>query len=118
MNRYPKSRLAGTAFLAIAACQPATPPDPVPTAPVVAPISPGTAAMYAAQPDGDLTIPAIPPSLLTEDKAHHVVPYWTDHPIGTTIVDRYAKRLYHVQTDSTAMRYTVGVGAEGYGFTG
>ena len=118
MNRYLKSLLAGTALLAVAACQPATPPDPAPTAPVVAPVSSGTAAMYAAQPDGDLTVPAIPPSLLTEDKARQAVPYWTDHPIGTIVVDPYAKRLYHVQADNTAMRYTVGVGAAGYGFTG
>lgn len=118
MNRTLKTLLAGAALLALAACQPATSPDPAPAAPVTAPVSPGTAAMYAAQPDGDLTVPAIPPALLTEDKARQIVPYWTEHPPGTIIVDPHARRLYHVQAGDRAMRYSVGVGAAGYGFTG
>lgn len=118
MTRTLKSLLVGTALLALAACQPATAPDPAPATPATAPVSPGTAAMYAARPDGDLTVPAIPPSLLTEDKARQIVPYWTDHLVGTIIIDPYATRLYHVRADNTAMRYSVGVGAAGYGFTG
>lgn len=74
--------------------------------------------MYDAQENGRLTVPAIPSNLLTEDKARQVVDYWTDEPEGTIVVDPYARRLYHVQADNKAMRYTVGVGAAGYGFTG
>lgn len=70
--------------------------------------------MYAAQPDGDLTVPGIPLNMLSEDKARQVVPYWTDYPVGTIIVDPYDRRLYHVRAGNTAMRYTVGVGAAGY----
>ncbi|WP_405401259.1 L,D-transpeptidase [Paracoccus sp. Ld10] len=74
--------------------------------------------MYASTQDGDITVPAIPASLLTEDKARQVVDYWTDHPVGSIIVDPYARRLYHVQADNKAMRYSVGVGAAGFGFAG
>lgn len=74
--------------------------------------------MYGAQENGRLTVPAIPSNLLTEDKARQVVDYWTDEPVGTIVVDPYARRLYHVQAGNKAMRYTVGVGAAGYGFTG
>ena len=63
--------LAGSVLLALAACE--TPPPALaapPPAPAPAPVSAQTAALYAAQPDGDLTVPAIPAQLLTEDKAH------------------------------------------------
>jgi lipoprotein-anchoring transpeptidase ErfK/SrfK len=107
------------AALAVAACQ----PGPVethapPAAPAPPPVSAEIAAMYAAQDDGELTVPGIPLNLLSEDKARQIVPYWTDHPVGTIIVDPYARRLYHVRENDTAMRYTVGVGAAGYGFSG
>ena len=111
--------LAGSVLLALAACE--TPPPALaapPPAPAPAPVSAQTAALYAAQPDGDLTVPAIPAQLLTEDKARQEVDYWTDEPVGTIIVDPHAKRLYQVRPGNKAMRYTVGVGAAGYGFTG
>ena len=116
-----KALLAGTALLALAACETAPPdvaPAARPAAPVPPPVSAETAALYAARPDGDLTVPAIPANLLTEDKARQVVDYWTDEPVGTIIVDPYARRLYQVRPGNKAMRYTVGVGAAGYGFSG
>lgn len=110
---------AGTALLAMAACEPASHVNEAPpAAPAPPPVRPETAAIYAAQDDGNLTVPAIPESLLTEDKARQLVDYWTEEPVGTIIVDPHAKRLYHVQPGNKAMRYTVGVGAAGYGFTG
>ncbi len=114
-----RTLLAGSALLALAACE-TTPPAPAapPPAPAPAPVSAETAALYAAQPDGDLTVPAIPAHLLTEDKARQEVDYWTDQPVGTIIVDPHAKRLYQVRPGNKAIRYTVGVGAAGYGFTG
>lgn len=114
-----RTLLAGSVLLALAACE--TPPPALaapPAAPAPAPVSAQTAALYAAQPDGDLTVPAIPAQLLTEDKARQEVDYWTDEPVGTIIVDPHAKRLYQVRPGNKAMRYTVGVGAAGYGFTG
>ena len=114
-----RTLLAGSTLLALAACE--TPPPALaapPAAPAPAPVSAQTTALYAAQPDGDLTVPAIPAHLLSEDKARQEVDYWTDEPVGTIIVDPHAKRLYQVRPGNKAMRYTVGVGAAGYGFTG
>ena len=111
--------LAGTALLTMAACENTSQvTEPPPVAPAPPPVRPETVAMYDAQDDGDVRVPAIPLNLLTEDKARQVVNYWTDEPVGTIIVDPHAKRLYHVQAGNKAMRYTVGVGAAGYGFTG
>ncbi len=119
MTHLLKALLAGTALLALAACETAPPaPSAPPPAPAPAPVSAETAAIYAAQSDGDLTVPAIPAQLLTEDKARQEVDYWTDEPVGTIIVDPHAKRLYQIRSGNKAMRYTVGVGAAGYGFTG
>ncbi|WP_300405136.1 LysR family transcriptional regulator, partial [uncultured Nocardioides sp.] len=56
-----------------------------------------TQAMYAAVPDGDITVPAVPPEYLSEDKARQLVDYATSEPTGTIIVDPYARRPYHVQ---------------------
>ncbi|RJK97468.1 L,D-transpeptidase [Paracoccus aestuarii] len=120
--------LAGVAALALAACQPLAtdapaeaPADAPVAAPVEAPasgVSAETAALYAATRDNGFDVPAIPASLLTEDKARQSVDYWTDHPPGTIIVDPHARRLYLVQPGDRAIRYTVGVGAAGFGFTG
>ncbi|MCG6112396.1 MAG: L,D-transpeptidase [Paracoccus sp.] len=120
MHIFMKSFLAGAAVVTLTACQPAAPV--VTEAPLAEPVTPvvteQTLSLYAAQQDGDLTVPAIPPTLLTEDKARQVVDYWTDHPVGSIVVDPYARRLYHIQTGNKAMRYTVGVGAAGFGFAG
>jgi len=119
MTQLLKALLVGTALLALAACEtPAPALAAPPPAPAPAPVSAETAALYAAKPDGDLTVPAIPAHLLSEDKARQIVDYWTNEPVGTIIVDPHAKRLYQVRPGNTAMRYTVGVGAAGYGFTG
>ncbi len=119
MTQLFKALLVGTALLALAACEtPAPALAAPPPAPAPAPVSAETAALYAAKPDGDLTVPAIPAHLLSEDKARQIVDYWTNEPVGTIIVDPHAKRLYEVRPGNTAMRYTVGVGAAGYGFTG
>lgn len=74
--------------------------------------------MYGAVDDNGQHIPAVPAKLLTEDKARQVVDYWTDEKPGTIIVDPHARYLYQVPPGNKAMRYTVAVGAAGYGFTG
>lgn len=113
--------LAGVALVTLAACQPAVQDTTQLAAteqPVAAAFSQQTLAMYASTQDGDITVPAIPASLLTEDKARQVVDYWTGHPVGSIIVDPYARLLYHVQAGDKATRYSVGVGAAGFGFAG
>ncbi|RDW11956.1 L,D-transpeptidase, partial [Paracoccus thiocyanatus] len=95
---------------------PAGPPaaaEPPPPA-----VRPEVAAMYGTIQDSGHHIPAVDPTLLTEDKARQLVDYWTDEAPGTIIVDPHARYLYQVQPDGKAMRYAVAVGAAGYGFTG
>lgn len=77
-----------------------------------------TQAMYASVPDGDITVPAVPPKYLSDGKARQLVDYSTSEPTGTIIVDPYAQLLYHVQEGDKAMRYSIAVGEAGYGFSG
>lgn len=115
MNRIPLT-LAGLVVLALAACAQPEPPGPVAPPPPV--VSPEVAAMYGAIDDNGHRIDAVAPHLLTGDKARQMVDYWTDEAPGTIIVDPHANRLYQVQPGNKAMRYTVAVGAAGYGFAG
>lgn len=114
---YPtRTTLAGLVLLALTACAPPEPPAPVEPPPPA--VSSETAAMYGAMEDNGHHIDAVAPSLLTEDKARQLVDYWTDEKPGTIIVDPHANRLYQVRPGNKAMRYTVAVGAAGFGFTG
>ena len=90
------------------------PPEP----PRKQPLSPETRAMYAATEDNGLQVPAIEDKYLSEDKKRQLVDYYAPFEPGTIIVDPGAKRLYHLQGDDTAMRYTVAVGAAGREFSG
>ena len=111
-----KTLLGAALLLALSAC--ASTKAPEPAAPPPPAVSPEVAAMYGALDDNGHHIPAVDPNLLTGDKARQLVDYWSDEPPGTIIVDPHAKRLYQVQRGNKAMRYTVAVGAAGYGFTG
>lgn len=111
-----KAGLTTALLLALAGCAATeTTPPPPPPAPA---ISPEIAAKYGALDDNGHHIPAVDPALLDGDKARQLVDYWSDEPPGTIIVDPHANRLYQVQRGNKAMRYTVAVGAAGYGFTG
>ncbi len=108
------------ATLLMAACG-TTVPNMVGNAAAMMPspsVSPQTLAMYDTVQDGDITVPAVSAEYLSEDKKRQIVDYPTDQPVGTIIVDPYARRLYHVKEDGTAMRYAIAVGAAGYGFSG
>ncbi|MDO5647064.1 L,D-transpeptidase [Paracoccus sp. (in: a-proteobacteria)] len=103
----------------------APPPVAVPVAearPPAAPerpaVSAATRAMYAAVNDGGHAIPAIPDNLLTPNRVRSEVDYWSSEPVGTIIVDPHARYLYQIRPNNRAMRYAVGVGAAGFGFTG
>ncbi|MFK7793138.1 MAG: L,D-transpeptidase [Devosiaceae bacterium] len=47
-----------------------------------------------------------------------VVSYDTHHPVGTIIVDPHNKFLYLVEAGGQARRYGVGVGRQGFGWSG
>ncbi|MCQ0971948.1 L,D-transpeptidase [Paracoccus sp. TK19116] len=117
--KWTRAALAMTAILSLTACATQeVPPDPVPEAPQQPAISAETAAKYGALNDNGHHIDAVPTQFLSDDKARQTVNYWTEEAPGTIIVDPYARYLYHVLKNDKAVRYTVAVGAAGYGFTG
>lgn len=79
---------------------------------------PEVVAMYQAVPDDDIVIPAVDPGYLTGTNHRQNVAYNGVEPGGTIVVDPYARQLYFVNGDGTAMRYGIAVGREGKGFFG
>ncbi|MBS9477167.1 L,D-transpeptidase [Ancylobacter sp. VKM B-3255] len=47
-----------------------------------------------------------------------LVRYTSSDPVGTVIVDTGARYLYLIQGDGTALRYGIGVGKEGFAWSG
>ncbi|MBT8412159.1 MAG: L,D-transpeptidase, partial [Octadecabacter sp.] len=68
---------------------------------------------YGVLPDGEYTLPPIPPEFLEGVNRRAEVIYEGDDPEGTIIVDPHAKLLYFVQEGGTAMRYAIAVGRQG-----
>ena len=75
-------------------------------------------ARYQALPDERFPVQAVHANELDPKYARQRVRYETHHPPGTIIVDPNAKFLYLVQEGGYAMRYGVGVGREGFGWSG
>ncbi len=63
-------------------------------------------------------IPAVRLSQINPAFLRRLVPYETAEEPGTIVVDPQAHYLYHVQPNGTAMRYGVGVGRSGFGWSG
>lgn len=109
--------LVAGASVALAACNQTVPAqlslaDPVPQKPAA------VDARYQALPDERFPIEAVHTDELDPKYARQQVRYETRHPPGTVIVDPDAKFLYLVQEGGYAMRYGVGVGREGFGWSG
>ncbi|SHI62511.1 Lipoprotein-anchoring transpeptidase ErfK/SrfK [Shimia gijangensis] len=77
-----------------------------------------TAGIYAAQTDGDITLPEVPASFLEAPNRRADVVYVGEEAPGTIVVDPFAKFLYLVEEGGKATRYPVAVGREGRGFRG
>lgn len=73
---------------------------------------------YAAVRDAGYSLPRIP--IYKVDKKYHrqMIRYETDEKPGTVIVDTKARFLYLVLEDGRAMRYGVGVGRDGFEWSG
>lgn len=104
-------RLFGIVALAfLAACAGGTPDtDAPPTGPVEG---------YGGMEDGGFYIEPVDPALLSEENRRTEVDFAGDEPVGSIVVDIYARKLYHVQENGRAMRYPIAVGREGLSFTG
>lgn len=76
-------------------------------------------ASYSAVNDGGFVIPAIKANEIKPQFRRQIVAYpATDEKPGTIIIDTQAKFLYYIMADGKAMRYGIGVGRDGFRWTG
>lgn len=73
---------------------------------------------YAAIPDEQFPLKAMPLDKINPELRRQEVDYVTTHPAGTVVVDTPARRLYYVMGNGRAMRYGVGVGRQGLALRG
>jgi lipoprotein-anchoring transpeptidase ErfK/SrfK len=75
-------------------------------------------AMYGQVRDTDFTLPAIPIGRIDPQYLRQEVDYPTNEKPGTVIVDTKGKHLYFVEPGGKAMRYGVGLGRDGFAWSG
>jgi len=75
-------------------------------------------AEYGSKKDAGYQLPAIPIQQVPSKFHRQIVKYRTDEKPGTVIVDTKEKFLYLVMADGKAMRYGIGVGREGFEWSG
>jgi lipoprotein-anchoring transpeptidase ErfK/SrfK len=73
---------------------------------------------YAPRQDGERVIPAVNPGYLNQRNRRQWVDYTGTEPVGSLVVDPYARFLYHIYEPGRAMRFGIAVGREGRGFRG
>ena len=78
----------------------------------------GVPLEYVARQDGETVIPAVSPAYLNERNRRQWVDYTGPEPVGSLVVDPYARFLYHIYEPGRAMRFGIAVGREGRGFRG
>jgi len=74
--------------------------------------------LYKAKPRERFPLPAIDLKRVEEEFLRRRVLYHTTERPGTVVVDTKEKFLYLVLNDGTAIRYGVGLGRQGYSWTG
>lgn len=75
-------------------------------------------AQYAALPNEEFPLKAVPLDRIKPELRRQEVAYETAHPAGTVIVDTPARRAYYVLGNGRAIRYGVGVGRAGLALAG
>jgi lipoprotein-anchoring transpeptidase ErfK/SrfK len=91
---------------------------PASYAPPPPPRNAAFASSYAAIYTEPFPIPAVDVSNVESRFLRQEVPYDGGEAPGTIIVDPNERHLYHVMDGNRAMRYGVGVGREGFGWSG
>lgn len=81
-------------------------------------IPPAARQAYRGMRDHGQRVQAIPDLYLTSRTIRQQVNYGAPYPAGSIVVDPAARHLYHLMGNGRAMRYFVGVGAAGQGFSG
>jgi lipoprotein-anchoring transpeptidase ErfK/SrfK len=74
--------------------------------------------MYAAIDTEPFPVPAVKLSSIKPEFVRRTVDYAGPEEGGTVVIDPQAHHLYFVQGDGTAIRYGVGVGRQGFGWSG
>lgn len=94
-------------------------PAPLSTSPALANPSPDDyAAMYAPLPDDRFPVPGVAEGSINPAFLRRKVSYNGPEAPGTIVVDPARRYLYLVEPGGTAVRYGVGVGREGFGWSG
>lgn len=75
-------------------------------------------AMYGPRPNEPFPIPAVDLRHIEPRYYRREVDYITEEAPGTIVVEPYDKYLYFVMPGGRAMRYGIGVGREGFGWSG
>jgi lipoprotein-anchoring transpeptidase ErfK/SrfK len=114
-----RSFLVALGALALAGCTTTRAPLPTPVAVrPQRPAVPETPPMYYARPEEKFPIPAVDMAKLDRRFWREEIDYPTQEKVGTLIVDTPNKYLYHVRPGGRAMRYGIGVGREGFAWSG
>ena len=80
--------------------------------------SPLTGAQYGDLRDGDRTVSALPLDRIDPRYLRQEVDYPTREKPGTVVVDTKARFLYFIEPGGKAIRYGVGLGRDGYAWSG
>ena len=112
--------LVGAGSLALTGCMSTPEPAQVakPARPAPKPAAVAVPLMYAAVPDEQFPIPAVDIRQVNQRFWRTEVDYPSDEAAGTLIVDTPAKYLYHLRGGGRATRYGIGVGREGFAWSG
>lgn len=78
----------------------------------------GRASAYGARVDHGFSLPAVPTQALPKRYLRQQVRYATREKPGTVIVNTRSRYLYLVMAGGKAMRYGIGVGRAGFGWSG
>ncbi len=95
---------------ALSACVPALTPPPPP--PEFEPID------YASRRDGAHRMRAVNLQEIPEFLHRQVVPYQSEEPAGTVIIENRNRLLYLILENGYALRYGISVGRDGFDWTG
>lgn len=86
--------------------------------PVPPAVDPYYLAMYGPMPEERFPVPAVDLSRVPPQFYRREVPYPTPERVGTIVVDTSSFYLYLVQENGMALRYGVGLGREGFSWSG
>ncbi|SIR29592.1 Lipoprotein-anchoring transpeptidase ErfK/SrfK [Rhizobium sp. RU35A] len=110
-----------TAMLALTGCSTTSETKTVPVA-AAAPVKTQTNAIfsdaYGPVTDAGYPLPAIPISRLDKKFHRQIVDFDTKEQPGTIIVNTQERFLYYVLPNGKAMRYGIGVGKQGFAWSG